>query len=102
MLFKYYIEINATDKEVCKNEFLAVHGLHQSKKRVYDVYRQISAGKSTPKCESSQTHIVAREDTKTEKMKYQKREKDLSMSIFEQYLNIAATTVGKLIPIEFT
>lgn len=54
--FKYYVKVNGKDQEVCKQEFLSIHGLQNSKRRVYNICRQISQGLSTPKSDGRGRH----------------------------------------------
>lgn len=52
----YFVKVNGTDVQICKKEFLAVHGLQKSKKRVDLLQQQISAGFATPKSDGRGKH----------------------------------------------
>lgn len=56
LTFVYKVKINGIDVEVCKNEFLAVHGLQNSAKRVRNITAQISEGRSTAKPDARGKH----------------------------------------------
>lgn len=54
--FIYTVKVNGVDTEICKKEFLAVHGLQHSQKRLRNICRQISAGRSTSKPDERGKH----------------------------------------------
>lgn len=56
LTFFYKVKINGVDVQVCKNEFLAVHGLQNSQKRVRNITAQISEGRSTAKPDTRGKH----------------------------------------------
>ncbi|XP_071053921.1 uncharacterized protein [Onthophagus taurus] len=53
---QYFVKVNGVDVKVCKQEFLAVHGLQKSKKRIQLLYEQISKGATTPKSDQRGKH----------------------------------------------
>lgn len=53
---QYFIKVNGIDVKVCKQEFLAVHGLQNSKKRIQLLYEQMGEGASTPKMDKRGKH----------------------------------------------
>lgn len=52
----YFVKVNGIDVQICKQEFLAVHGLQNSAKRVKLISKQISEGRSTPKKDERGRH----------------------------------------------
>lgn len=54
--FRYFVKINGKDQEVCKQEFLSIHGLQNSKRRVYNICTQINQGLHTPKSDGRGRH----------------------------------------------
>lgn len=52
----YIIKVNGKDVKVCKTEFLAVHGLQTSKRRVQLLVEQIKSGAGTPKSDGRGRH----------------------------------------------
>ncbi|CAH1987497.1 unnamed protein product, partial [Acanthoscelides obtectus] len=46
---QYFVKVNGVDVQICKTEFLSVHGLQNSSKRLKFIARQISEGRTTPK-----------------------------------------------------
>lgn len=54
--FLYSVKVQGVDKQICKEEFLSVHGLQNSKKRVYNICKQIRQGNTIPKCDERGRH----------------------------------------------
>lgn len=53
---QYFVKINGIDVKICKQKFLAVHGLQNSKKRIQLLYEQMSEGVSAPKTDKRGKH----------------------------------------------
>lgn len=53
---QYFVKVDGIDVKICKAEFLAVHGLHNSKKRIQLLYEQMGQGASTPKSDKRGKH----------------------------------------------
>lgn len=53
---QYFLKVNGIDINVCKQEFLAVHGLQHSKRRIELLYNQLSKGVSTPASDKRGKH----------------------------------------------
>lgn len=53
---QYFIKINGVDVKVCKIEFLAVHGLQKSQKRIQLLCQQMSEGLTTPRSDRRGKH----------------------------------------------
>ena len=52
----YFVKINGVDIKVCKTEFLAIHGLQNSPKRIQLLCEQMSAGMATPHSDKRGKH----------------------------------------------
>ncbi|CAH1977144.1 unnamed protein product [Acanthoscelides obtectus] len=52
----YFVKANVVDVQICKTEFLSVHGLQNSSKRLKFLARQISEGRTTPKRDGRGKH----------------------------------------------
>ncbi|CAH1961305.1 unnamed protein product [Acanthoscelides obtectus] len=46
---QYFVKVNGVDIQICKTEFLSVHGLQNSSKRLKLIAQQIVEGRTTPK-----------------------------------------------------
>lgn len=55
--FEYSVKVQGVDKKICKEEFLSVHGLQNSKKRIYNICKQIREGNTIPKCDQRGKHF---------------------------------------------
>ncbi|XP_072399582.1 uncharacterized protein [Diabrotica undecimpunctata] len=53
---QYFVKIKGIDVKICKQEFLAVHGLQKSKKRIQLLCEQMKEGASTPKADKRDKH----------------------------------------------
>lgn len=53
----YFVKCNGQDVRVCKEEFLAVHGLQRSQKRIQLLCKQIGEGSSTPSSDKRGKHL---------------------------------------------
>ncbi|CAH1988059.1 unnamed protein product [Acanthoscelides obtectus] len=53
---QYFVKVNVVDVQICKIEFLSVHGLQNSSKRLKFIARQISEGRTTPKRDGRGKH----------------------------------------------
>nr|CAH7734334.1 unnamed protein product [Callosobruchus chinensis] len=54
--FSYSVKINGVDVKICKEEFLSIHGLQNSRKRLYNICKQIRQGNTVPKCDQRGKH----------------------------------------------
>ncbi|XP_050518265.1 uncharacterized protein LOC126892670 [Diabrotica virgifera virgifera] len=52
----YFVKVNGVDVQICKQEFLSVHGLQNSTKRIKLISKQISEGRATPKKDQRGKH----------------------------------------------
>lgn len=52
----YHVKVNGVEVTICKKEFLAVHGLHNSQKRIQLLQKQMSEGSTTPKLDQRGKH----------------------------------------------
>lgn len=52
----YNLKVDGKDVKVCKREFLSVHGLQASKKRVHLLVEQIKSARATPKSDGRGRH----------------------------------------------
>lgn len=53
----YFVKVNGVDVNVCKKEFLAVHGLQRSQKRIQLLQRQMDEGFTTPCADRRGKHV---------------------------------------------
>ena len=53
----YFVKVNEIDVRICKEEFIAVHGLQQSRKRLQLLSKQLAGGNSTPSSDKRGTHL---------------------------------------------
>ena len=53
----YFVKVNGIDVRICKEEFIAVHGLPQSRKRLQLLSKQMAGGNSTPSSNKRGTHL---------------------------------------------
>ncbi|CAG9763534.1 unnamed protein product [Ceutorhynchus assimilis] len=54
--YQYFVKVNGIDIQLCKQEFLASHGLQKSSKRVRLICNQISDGRSVPQDDKRGKH----------------------------------------------
>ncbi|XP_069670818.1 uncharacterized protein [Periplaneta americana] len=52
----YHVKVNSVDIQICKTEFLAVHGLQNSRGRIYNIIKQIANGNSVAKPDGRGKH----------------------------------------------
>ncbi|CAH2009676.1 unnamed protein product [Acanthoscelides obtectus] len=53
---QYFVKVNGVDIQICKTEFLSVHGLQNSSKRLKLIAQQIVEGRTTPKRDGRGKH----------------------------------------------
>nr|CAI5866523.1 unnamed protein product [Callosobruchus analis] len=63
---QYFVKVNGVDIKVCKTEFLSLHGLQKSSKRVKLIAQQIAEGRTTPKRDGRGKHHNRPSKTPTE------------------------------------
>ena len=54
--FEYYVKVNAVDVKICKEMFLALHGLQNSRKRIENNQNQIKSGNVVAKADGRGKH----------------------------------------------
>nr|CAH7725029.1 unnamed protein product [Callosobruchus chinensis] len=65
---QYFVKVNGVDIQICKTEFLSLHGLQKSSKRVKLIAQQISEGRTTPKRDGRGKHHNRPNKTPTERV----------------------------------
>ncbi|KAK5648287.1 hypothetical protein RI129_003179 [Pyrocoelia pectoralis] len=54
--FLYSVKVDGVDTQICKEEFLSVHGLQNCKKSIYNICKQIRQGNTIPTCDGRGKH----------------------------------------------
>lgn len=76
-IFQYAIQIFGQTIRVCKNEFLAVHGLQNSNKRVYLICAQLKNGSLMPQTDQRGKH------------KNHRKYKETTLNFVREHINAA-------------